>query len=131
MTHRGRLQHIVVLDPQARGQEVVDAVFDVLLAPLARELIYPRRGTRVEPDDSMHEVEVAQGDMTLALNEIANFWFEDLESHHIERMGVTSLLYETDFPHPTCLYPDPLEAGRNGSGEDAGVPDVADLEARD
>lgn len=35
----------------------------------------------------------------------ANFWFETLEEHHLERMGVQSLLYETDFPHSTCLAP--------------------------
>lgn len=33
-------------------------MFDVLLAPLARELIYPRRSTRVAIDDSMHELDV-------------------------------------------------------------------------
>lgn len=33
-------------------------MFDVLLAPLARELIYPRRSTRVAADDSMHELDV-------------------------------------------------------------------------
>lgn len=33
-------------------------MFDVLLAPLARELIYPRRGTRVAIDESMHELDV-------------------------------------------------------------------------
>ncbi len=33
-------------------------MFDVLLAPLARELIYPRGSTRVSPDDSMHELDV-------------------------------------------------------------------------
>lgn len=33
-------------------------VFDALLAPLARELIYPRRGTQVAADESMHELDV-------------------------------------------------------------------------
>lgn len=33
-------------------------MFDVLLAPLARELIYPRRGTRVAIDDSMYELDL-------------------------------------------------------------------------
>ena len=35
-------------------------VFDLLLAPLARELIYPRRGTRVPVDDAMHELDVGE-----------------------------------------------------------------------
>jgi uncharacterized protein len=37
------------------------------------------------------------------------FWFE---SEHlvpmIEAVGVDNCMYETDFPHPTCLYPDSL-----------------------
>jgi predicted TIM-barrel fold metal-dependent hydrolase len=28
----------------------------------------------------------------------------------IRNIGPDNLLFETDFPHPTCLYPDPLEA---------------------
>jgi predicted TIM-barrel fold metal-dependent hydrolase len=39
----------------------------------------------------------------------ACFWFE---SHGlvsmIENVGVDNCMFETDFPHPTCLYPDPL-----------------------
>ena len=38
----------------------------------------------------------------------ASFWFEDanaLESYARE-FGVDNLLFETDFPHPQCLYPD-------------------------
>ena len=39
----------------------------------------------------------------------ACFWFE---SHAlvsmIENVGVDNCMFETDFPHPTCLYPDPL-----------------------
>jgi uncharacterized protein len=26
----------------------------------------------------------------------------------IDALGVTQILFETDFPHPTCLYPDPV-----------------------
>ena len=26
----------------------------------------------------------------------------------IENVGVDNCMFETDFPHPTCLYPDPL-----------------------
>ncbi len=39
----------------------------------------------------------------------ACFWFEhrNLVSA-IETVGVDNCLFETDFPHPTCLYPDPL-----------------------
>jgi predicted TIM-barrel fold metal-dependent hydrolase len=46
-------------------------------------------------------------------NLYATFWFErngnklpDL----IEAVGEDRILFETDYPHPTCLYPDPLPA---------------------
>lgn len=39
----------------------------------------------------------------------ANFWFETVEPYHLERMGVDSLLYETDFPHSTCLAPQDVQ----------------------
>ena len=26
----------------------------------------------------------------------------------VRAIGADNLLFETDFPHPTCLYPDPL-----------------------
>lgn len=42
----------------------------------------------------------------------ACFWFEDnldLLLPSIEYLGVENCLFETDFPHPTCLYPDPVE----------------------
>ena len=40
----------------------------------------------------------------------ACFWFEqDLLIPSIEYLGIDNCLFETDFPHPTCLYPDPVE----------------------
>ena len=37
------------------------------------------------------------------------FWFEHrMLEPVIDALGVTQVLFETDFPHPTCLYPDPL-----------------------
>ena len=36
----------------------------------------------------------------------------------VDAVGEDNILFETDFPHPTCLYPDPLDAGR---GEHARV----------
>jgi predicted TIM-barrel fold metal-dependent hydrolase len=39
----------------------------------------------------------------------ACFWFEGeglIES--VRRLGFDKCMFETDFPHPTCLYPDPL-----------------------
>jgi predicted TIM-barrel fold metal-dependent hydrolase len=39
------------------------------------------------------------------------FWFEasPLLIPHIKWLGEDNCLFETDFPHPTCLYPDPIE----------------------
>jgi uncharacterized protein len=35
------------------------------------------------------------------------FWFETYApAHMIEAIGVENVLFETDFPHPTCLWPD-------------------------
>ena len=37
------------------------------------------------------------------------FWFEHrMLEPVIDALGATQVLFETDFPHPTCLYPDPL-----------------------
>jgi predicted TIM-barrel fold metal-dependent hydrolase len=33
----------------------------------------------------------------------SNYWFEQLDAWHIEKVGLGSILFETDFPHPTCL----------------------------
>jgi predicted TIM-barrel fold metal-dependent hydrolase len=46
-------------------------------------------------------------------NLFATFWFEKNRgklSDLIEAVGEDRILFETDFPHPTCLYPKPLEA---------------------
>ena len=46
-------------------------------------------------------------------NWYATFWFEqnggDLQ-HLIDKVGEDNVMFETDFPHPTCLYPNPLDA---------------------
>jgi uncharacterized protein len=44
-------------------------------------------------------------------NMYATFWFERNENNLmrlIEAVGEDKIMFETDFPHPTCLYPDPL-----------------------
>jgi predicted TIM-barrel fold metal-dependent hydrolase len=46
-----------------------------------------------------------------ASNLYATFWFENNFNklgQLIETVGEDRILFETDFPHPTCLYPDPL-----------------------
>ncbi|CUU54597.1 Predicted metal-dependent hydrolase, TIM-barrel fold [Parafrankia irregularis] len=45
-------------------------------------------------------------------NIYATFWFEKNRNKLpalIEAVGEDNILFETDFPHPTCLYPNPLE----------------------
>jgi predicted TIM-barrel fold metal-dependent hydrolase len=40
----------------------------------------------------------------------ACFWFEHSAAQHlIEDVGVDNVMFESDFPHPTCLYPNPVE----------------------
>lgn len=40
----------------------------------------------------------------------ATFWFEDSGPRSVlQDVGVDNVMFETDFPHPTCLYPNPVE----------------------
>ena len=42
----------------------------------------------------------------------ATFWFEQNQGNLqalVDSVGEDNILFETDFPHPTCLYPKPLE----------------------
>jgi predicted TIM-barrel fold metal-dependent hydrolase len=45
----------------------------------------------------------------------ATFWFEtgrgDLQ-HLVDAVGEDKIMFETDFPHPTCLHPSPVEMVR-------------------
>jgi predicted TIM-barrel fold metal-dependent hydrolase len=46
-------------------------------------------------------------------NLYATFWFENSQNklaNLVEAVGEDRILFETDFPHPTCLYPGPLES---------------------
>jgi uncharacterized protein len=49
----------------------------------------------------------------------ACFWFESERDflHDIDRLGIDNCMFETDFPHPTCLYPQPLNAIAKSLGE--------------
>ena len=43
----------------------------------------------------------------------ATFWFEEAQGdlqNLMDKVGDDRIMFETDFPHPTCLYPSPLEA---------------------
>ena len=40
----------------------------------------------------------------------ATTWFERRDLASVVRaVGEDNIMFETDFPHPTCLYPDPLK----------------------
>jgi predicted TIM-barrel fold metal-dependent hydrolase len=46
-------------------------------------------------------------------NLYATFWFENNRNRLpelIAAVGEDTILFETDFPHPTCLYPHPLQS---------------------
>jgi predicted TIM-barrel fold metal-dependent hydrolase len=51
------------------------------------------------------------------------FWFERRDlSHMIRAVGVDNVLFETDFPHPICLYPiDDMNAAMGGLTEEEKV----------
>jgi predicted TIM-barrel fold metal-dependent hydrolase len=45
----------------------------------------------------------------------ACFWFESADVvHTIRKLGVDNCMWESDFPHPTCLHPDPLRYAVDG-----------------
>jgi predicted TIM-barrel fold metal-dependent hydrolase len=48
-----------------------------------------------------------------------NYWFEKLDQYHLDRVGVGNLLFETDFPHATCIAFDEV-----GTTIDAGMGDA-------
>ena len=48
-------------------------------------------------------------------NMYACYWFEkDDIAHSIDLLGADRILFETDFPHPTCLYPDSMQQAEAG-----------------
>jgi len=36
----------------------------------------------------------------------ASYWFEADAVSVVEKLGADNIMFETDYPHPTCLYPD-------------------------
>ena len=45
----------------------------------------------------------------------ACYWFERQGlTDAIAALGPDHIMFETDFPHPTCLYPDSLERAAEG-----------------
>jgi predicted TIM-barrel fold metal-dependent hydrolase len=65
-------------------------------------LEYQMAEAGVKPKDSIYEVFKRQV--------YTCSWFERRNIvDTMRRIGADNLLFETDFPHPTCLYPEPLE----------------------
>ena len=47
----------------------------------------------------------------------ACFWFETVATKHLlDQMPIENLLFETDFPHPTCLYDNVAEKVEASTG---------------
>ncbi len=50
-----------------------------------------------------------------ARNMYSCFWFERRNiADSVRQVGVDNVMFETDFPHPTCLYPEPLRHAAPG-----------------
>ena len=48
----------------------------------------------------------------------ATTWFERTDlAALVDAVGEDNIMFETDFPHPTCLYPDPLKTAEHNLGE--------------
>jgi predicted TIM-barrel fold metal-dependent hydrolase len=51
-------------------------------------------------------------------NVMGTFWYERTDlAHSIRYLGADNCMFETDFPHPTCLYPRPIEHIRESLAE--------------
>jgi len=48
----------------------------------------------------------------------ACYWFEKDAPRHFQKVGVDKILFETDFPHPTCLYGNVSETIEAGLGQE-------------
>jgi predicted TIM-barrel fold metal-dependent hydrolase len=46
----------------------------------------------------------------------ASYWFEQDPAYAIAQLGPDNIMFETDFPHPTCLYPGVQEQVRRTLG---------------
>jgi predicted TIM-barrel fold metal-dependent hydrolase len=48
----------------------------------------------------------------------ATTWFERTKLPSlVASVGEDNIMFETDFPHPTCLYPDPLKHAHDNMRE--------------
>jgi len=47
-----------------------------------------------------------------------NYWFEKFEQFYVDRLGVDNVMFETDFPHTTCLHGKSVAAAINNGLSD-------------
>ena len=95
-----------------------------------RVFVFRRDGDQhlIGPADGRHAVlpvecvAFAAQDFNFRRQVFGCFWFEQrMVSPVIDALGASQVLFETDFPHPTCLYPDPLASAAEalaGLGDD-------------
>lgn len=44
---------------------------------------------------------------------LGTYWFEKLDQHLIDRVGPNNIMFETDYPHPTCLLENDIRGAAN------------------
>ena len=44
---------------------------------------------------------------------LGTYWFEKLDQQLVDRVGPTNIMFETDYPHPTCLLEDDIPVAAN------------------
>jgi uncharacterized protein len=44
---------------------------------------------------------------------LGTYWFEKLDQHLIDRVGPNNIMFETDYPHPTCLLEEDIRGAAN------------------
>jgi uncharacterized protein len=45
---------------------------------------------------------------------LGTYWFERLDQQLVDRVGPANIMFETDYPHPTCLLEDDIRSAANG-----------------
>jgi predicted TIM-barrel fold metal-dependent hydrolase len=45
---------------------------------------------------------------------LGTYWFERLDQQLVDRVGPGNIMFETDYPHPTCLLEEDIKGAANG-----------------
>ena len=95
--------------PRYPGLRVVSVESGIGWLPFALEALdyqfIEGGGQRTRPEFDRLPSEYFAGQVSIT------FWFEQNSVRDCvgKTIPVNNVMFETDFPHPTCLYPDPLE----------------------